>query len=206
MPVFPADSGAQLSSVSCASASLCVAVGYYTACTADFFCFQTGPAEAITTDPAGGARSWRLANLGGWILNSVSCPTTKLCVAVGEGATQSPSGQLDSVVLASTHPTVGTAWTLAAVDRVNTLDRVSCATATQCVAVDASGNAISSTNPTGGAGAWRLARLTANKLTGISCPAISMCVAVDDAGGASARDRSAADDAHDPCFPDATTV
>ena len=39
-------------------------------------------------------------------------------------------------------------------DTGNTLQAVSCPSATLCVAVDNDGNAITSTNPTGGAGAW----------------------------------------------------
>jgi hypothetical protein len=186
-PVFPAGSGDVVSAVSCAPSSLCVAVGFHVTCVPSLvsgqFCFRTGPVDAVTTDPTGGPGGWKKTELGGGILNAVSCPSTKLCVAVGAGTIQSPSGPPYSVVVSSRDPTGGPgAWRTAYVDGANTLNRISCGATTQCVAVDDSGNVVSSSDPSAGTPAWAVAHLTNKPLTGVSCPSVSLCAATDNSG------------------------
>ena len=119
-------------------------------------------------------------------LGGVSCPSTSLCVAVGD------RGSLAT----STDPTDGrSAWSVAEVDGTNALDGVSCPSVSLCVAVDRAGDVVTSTNPTGGASAWTVTHVDSGSsspafgqsfgwLDGISCPSVSLCVAVDQAGNA----------------------
>lgn len=196
-PVFPAGSGDVVAAVSCASVSLCVAVGYHVSCVPSpitgVFCSSGGSEDAVTTDPRGGAGAWKMTELGGGTLNSVSCPSTKLCLAVGSGTVQSPSGPPYAVVVSSRNPTSRhSTWSVENVDGANTLNRVSCAGAARCVAVDGSGNAISSNDPSGGSAAWKIAHLSGNPLTDVSCASASLCVAVDDSGDAFTSTRPSA--------------
>jgi hypothetical protein len=164
--------------VGCASASLCVAFGYNLACGGmPYFCAQDAPLEvASTTDPTGGVTSWHsVATQDPTAVVSVSCPSLRLCVAVGN------SGQ----VVMSTDPTgAGSAWSVVDVDSTSALTAVSCPTTKLCLAVDSSGNVLWSTQPTGPASSWSSAHISSHWLTGIACPATSMCIAIDGAGNA----------------------
>lgn len=142
------------------------------------------PRPAATTSP--GPVLWTVpADVDAGPIDSVSCPSLGLCVAVDRAGN----------VLWSTHPTGGArAWSAAPVDGANELTSVSCPATTLCVAVDAAGDVVTSENPTGGAAAWAVAKIdsstTANNtdnagsvlLRGVSCPSTSLCVAVDAAG------------------------
>jgi len=112
-------------------------------------------------------------------LNAVSCPGTKLCVAVDN------AGQ----VAWSTAP-LSRFWHLAAVDKTNSLTAISCPLTNFCVAVDDAGYMVWSNTPTGGLRKW--ARPTkidvaqapgggAAGLTAIDCPTTRLCVATDGA-------------------------
>jgi hypothetical protein len=196
--------------VSCASMSLCAAVGSSSVVTA--------------TDPSAGASAWTTATLNGYpSLSVISCPSVSLCVAGGGGPTiltiltsTDPTGgastwtrasipfdggtllgvSCPSVslcvatttredVLTSTNPTGGaSAWTKTTIDTgTNGLDAVSCPAVSLCVAVDTAGNALTSTNPAGGASTWTTANIDrGNVIWTVSCPSVSLCVAVDSAG------------------------
>ncbi len=119
-------------------------------------------------------------------VQAVSCPTSRLCVAVDA------SGH----ALFTTRPTRGAhSWSRPQrVDGSNSLTGVSCPTRRLCVAVDESGNVLSTTHPTRGAKSWsRPRRIDSVQgtdggnagLLGISCPTVTLCVAVD---GAAAGD------------------
>src|SRR3954452_22435733 len=72
-----------------------------------------------------------------------------------------------------------------AIDPGRQLVALSCPSASLCVAVDASGNALTSTDPTAGASAWRLTPTgSGDRLVNISCPSPSLCVAIDGGGNA----------------------
>jgi hypothetical protein len=166
-------------SVSCVSRSQCVAVGYVQFCYGTrSFCEAGGHGYvATTTDPTRGGTAWRTTQLGsgGPLWDAVSCPSTRLCVAVdGAGNT-----------LTSTNPTAGAGrWTTSNIDGSNSLNGVSCVSRKLCVAVDSAGSVFSSTNPTGGPKNWKHAHLSAHGLSGVSCPATTFCVAVDQSGEA----------------------
>jgi hypothetical protein len=170
------DRGHKLTGVSCASISLCVAFD-----APDVEAPQgEGPGNVVTsTDPTAGAAAWKLAHVDPHrTINSVSCPSTSLCVAVDNAGN----------VLTSTDPTGGAgAWTLAAVDPgtdtgvvSSGLTGVSCPSVSLCVAVDIEGDVLTSTNPTGGAAAWSrpLQVSSDGAFKGVSCATTSMCAAV----------------------------
>lgn len=124
-------------------------------------------------------------------LLGISCPSTSLCIAVGE---------LDTIV-STTNPTGGdSAWHLAKPmgeagsdchehwnpPCLSPQDRrirgVSCPSVGLCVAVTGEGYVYSSTNPTGPGDDWQVADIDGTgrdtHLLGISCPTASLCVAV----------------------------
>jgi hypothetical protein len=146
--------------VSCASESLCVAVGF------------EGSA-VVSRDPTGGASAWHLANVnkGGGAathFNSVSCPSTTLCVAAAvdrHGATP-----WEGRILTTTDPLAGE-WQTTQLSGSLELTGISCSGPTLCVAVARGGKIVTSTNPTGGASAWQVigAPSGAGDLEGIDC-------------------------------------
>jgi hypothetical protein len=120
-------------------------------------------------------------------LNGISCPSTRLCVAI----------DASGAISWSTNPTGPRgAWHLDDVDGGNDLTGISCPSTTLCVAVDALGDVVSSLDPTGGDAAWSVASVdrdvtALNTDTGgtsltraISCPSTALCVAVDAVGDA----------------------
>lgn len=148
-----------LRSISCPSASFCFAAG--------------GGPMATSTDPSGGIGSWhrfQLMNVASYV-ESVSCASANLCVAVGNAGD----------VLSSTEPTGGPgAWHQVDLGS-QSLEAVSCPTASLCVAVDLDGDAFVSTNPTGPASAWQPVQL-GGRLTEVDCPSASLCVVADQYG------------------------
>src|SRR5580692_5374044 len=123
--------GTALTGVSCASASLCVAVD------------GSGRALVSTNPIDSSSSTWRTAGTGAGALTGISCPSSSLCVAVdGEGH-----------AAISTNPVGGgPTWHTAKISNA-ALTGVSCASNSLCVAVDASGNVFVSSNPGEGAGA-----------------------------------------------------
>jgi hypothetical protein len=177
-------------SVSCPSASLCVAMGD----TGDIF---------ASTDPTGGTSGWTRTTIGqGFVQRDVACPSASLCVAVDNNS-----------ILSSTDPTGGaSAWTEATVDPGYGLGAVSCPSVSLCVAGDSNGNILTSTDPTGGASAWTKAPIDpGHNLGAVSCPSVSLCVAgdsngnvltsTDPTGGASAWSSAPVDMCPSPSAP-----
>lgn len=153
-----------LYSISCPSEHLCVATTF------DGFI-------ASSTDPAGGADAWRVADVDGsgrdTHLMSISCPSVDLCVAVsGERYT---AGK----ILTSTDPTGGSsAWSELQMDEALDFRGVSCGTPRLCVAVAENGRMLVSSNPTGDASAWREIQPGGpGDMRGVSCAAQVLCVA-----------------------------
>ena len=67
--------------------------------------------------------------------------------------------------------------------RVTPINAVSCASASQCVAVDDAGNVLSTSDPTGPSPTWSSVNVDGgHAILGVSCPSVSLCIAVDDAG------------------------
>lgn len=157
-----------LDAVSCATESLCVAVGYE-------------GSVYVSTDPAGGPSAWSVTDVnergGATHLTAVSCPSASLCVAVSGG-----NGEAAGRVLTSTAPPSGR-WQTTQLGGSPDLHGVSCATPSLCVAVAKEGRIFVSGDPTGGASAWREAGSpTPRDLQAVSCVAPVLC-AVGDAGG-----------------------
>lgn len=170
----------------CPSISLCVAV-------------DNDGRVLSSTDPSGGARRWRSADVDGRkSLIAISCPSASVCVAVdGDG----------NAVTTGDPPGPASAWTVALVDSSITepssygggrdlLRGVSCPSVSFCVAADSVGNIVYSDDPTGGLGAWALIHVDDNSdygcagggltcqapLMGVSCPTAALCTAVDFTG------------------------
>jgi hypothetical protein len=155
-----------LQAVSCASTTLCVAVGH------------EGSVYS-STDPTGGAGAWSIGSAkdhGSPHLLGVSCPSNSLCVAVS-GENGGAAGR----IVTSTAPTSGK-WQTVELPGAPDLRGVSCASTTLCVAVGAAGKIFVSIDPTGGASSWReIASPTARELRAVSCVA-GLCAAGDEGG------------------------
>lgn len=184
-----------LDAVSCPSSSLCVAVDRF-------------GGIVSSSEPAGGASEWAFAQVGEaykpnepctfvpLCLRAVSCPSTNLCVAVGERGHAA----------ISTDPTGGaSAWTQTTIDGGHTLSGISCPSDSFCVAVDSGGNVLTSSDPSGHE-PWSVTHIDEHALPAISCASPSLCVAVDEigdafvstnpAGGAAAWSREEVDVGH----------
>jgi hypothetical protein len=130
-------SGANLTSVSCPTATFCAASSSFSV--------------LLSTDPAGGFASWfavQPLDGGGGGLNAISCPNEALCVAVDDTGN----------VLATGIPDIAGTWHKAHLTR-RPLTAVSCGTQRLCVASDEFGQLFVSTDPLGGAGAWHAVHL-----------------------------------------------
>jgi hypothetical protein len=152
-----------LRSVSCASTTMCVAVG-------------ANGQVAVSTDPAAGAAAWVSSVVDeGHMLLGVSCVSSVLCVAVDNGGD----------VLTSTDPGGGaSAWSTSHVDG-QVLRAISCTAAPLCVAVDEVGDVVTSTDPTAGPSAWKTSEVDADtQLLAVSCVEERLCVAVGGDGQA----------------------
>lgn len=180
-PPSPAGSYATaLSSVSCTSASNCVAVGYARPFSGGFPIFVefaevwNGAGWTIQTTPGVGGN-----------LNGVSCVSASACIAVGE----SSSGR----TLAEAWN--GADWTVQTTPNPpgtpnSVLSGVSCRTADRCTAVGESSGSVQGPAPL--AEAWHGHRWTiqptspaaGGDLVGVSCATATACTAVgSDAGG-----------------------
>jgi|GEM_PF-1735924 len=147
-----------LKAVSCASVSLCVATDGH------------GDVWA-STNPTGGADAWSEVHVDEEALGGVSCPSVKLCVAVGS--------EYGGDVVTSTDPAGGTgAWTVTDVDSGHTLYDVSCSSEGLCVATDNNGDVLTSTDPTGGASAWSSTHISGGLIEHVSCVSWGLCVAL----------------------------
>jgi hypothetical protein len=154
-------------SISCPSATLCVAG-------------DDAGNILSSTNPGGGRAAWSSAAVdvhtgGQFSIEGMSCPSTTLCVAVDEGGG----------VLTSNNPAGGAAaWIRAAVDSSPAgLSSIACPSVSFCVAVDGDGKAFTSAAPAGGAATWFSQDIDGtNSLSSVSCPTTSFCAAVDDKG------------------------
>lgn len=132
--------------------------------------------------PAGSGATWTsVTPPRAGVLESISCISGPLCVAVDNGGD----------VITSTDPAGGAAdWQAASITH-HSLTGVTCTSSAAgplCVAVDASGNEFDSTNPGGGADTWSETALDSGTpesyvigqaLQAVSCATVSLCVAED---------------------------
>lgn len=170
--VYPSDF---LTSVSCPSTALCVAV-------------DDRGNVVESTDPGGSAPAWVTINVDGAnYLSGVSCASASLCTAV----------DLAGNAVVSTNPTGGpAAWQVFSLEGMlgalgsfpgrltgAFLSGISCPSQSLCVAVDSSGDIVSSTDPAGGSSAWTASPADGAGLLGaVSCASLSLCAAVDEHG------------------------
>jgi hypothetical protein len=153
--------GGRLRVLSCGSAHWCVAVDQLNQ-------------VLISTDPARGAASWKIAPGGPakhldnvW---SLSCPTSRLCVGIA-----------GHYVVSSTQPNHGgDAWHQALVNPNAPAQAIDCPSTSSCVAVSSNDRVMASTNPTAPT-AWRSVRLqNGSGGTGsVSCASTTRCVVTD---------------------------
>ncbi len=154
--------------ISCATASLCVAVA------------QEGRLLA-STNPTGGAPVWKEIGdpAGPGDLQAVDCLATSFCIAGNGGGN----------LLTSSEPSGGAAsWGEANGGGSVQITGVSCASPSRCAAVDNNGDVLTSVNAA--AGSWSIRNLVPyakpaeegipplNALFGASCPATSLCALV----------------------------
>lgn len=171
------------------------------ACAVVLFGFATGSAAAA---------SWAVGRLppkqlehgstDSVPLYGVSCPGESLCVAVGALGTvavsRSPAGgarEWNVVYPTLSEPDKRCLEEGFSAERCSeprgSLDAVSCASESLCVAVAKEGAVYASTDPSGGAGAWTVGDAKEDgspHLTAVSCPSASLCVAVSGERGAAA--------------------
>ncbi|MDQ6775220.1 MAG: hypothetical protein M3071_03140 [Actinomycetota bacterium] len=109
-------------------------------------------------------------------IESLSCPTTALCVALDSAGNVFTAANLGAVG--------GGAWiATGGVDPPTVSEQysthLSCAPQGVCAFVDTAGNVAASSNPTGGTAAWNIAAGLAayDQLPAISCPSSQLCVA-----------------------------
>ena len=169
-----------LSGVSCTAASTCTAVGYAATATGSISLVETLSAStwSITTS----------ADEPGTLydsLNGISCPSSASCVAVGNYLTAADSLQ---TLVESWN---GSTWTVVASPDTtstesNTLNGVSCSTATNCMAVGAAfaaaGSAYQTLAESWNGAAWSIVStpdVTSSNdvLEAVSCPSASWCSA-----------------------------
>jgi hypothetical protein len=146
------------------------------------------PAAQATVRNSAGPLLWTApAAVDNSPIDSIACPTTRLCVAVDRAGN----------VLWSTNPAGGSrTWHAANIDGRTELTGIACPSTGLCVAVDGAGNVATSQNPTGGQTAWTVVKIDSSPtqnntdttgpvlLRGVSCPSTGLCVAVDGVGNA----------------------
>jgi hypothetical protein len=167
----PGPYGSALTDISCPSPSLCVAVGDSGIGGNDAF---------VSTDPAGGAGAWTVRNptapaagFYGYVPDSVSCPSTKLCVTT-DG---------DQQVGTLSDPAGAATWNVQHTSA--TFDRLTCPSSSLCVGAGQAdaGSVAVSTDPTGNGDTWRAVSLPGlSRVWSVSCPSESLCLALDDQG------------------------
>jgi hypothetical protein len=146
-----------LSSVSCPSSSLCVAVD------------QQG--GAFKTDDPGAARpTWTAAPAiaGPNRLNAVSCPSTGLCVAVGAAG--------NVVVTTDPAAAVPTWRAPVAIPGASALTGVACPSQQLCVAIDDGGRVHRTTDPSAASPTWSSQTVSGSQLQSVSCTPTASCV------------------------------
>lgn len=149
--------------IACPTVSLCAAGGDYTV--------------VVSTDPVGGARTWRRVyrfprrDLS---VDGLDCPSRSLCVA----------SSFTGVLAVSKRPASRRAWRTVRPPSggFGALGNVSCGSPRLCVIADGNAFVLSSTRPAGGWRAWhvqRLGREHRGAIGLVACASRSLCLAVD---------------------------
>ena len=155
--------GAPISTVSCPTASLCVAVDIH-------------DNVLTSTNPAGGPSAWTIAPLPAAdaefaALPSIDCPSSTLCVEAGAAH--------GGVIQVSSDPAGGAAtWTATTPGAFGNVGEVSCPTSTMCAIANVgfvNPGILISTDPAGGAASWTSWPLDPVPRR-LSCPTSTLCV------------------------------
>jgi len=142
---------------SCASKSVCVLV-------------DNDGNVVTSSDPLGGSRHWRQFRIwssGAIATPSISCPTSRLCVASGSFG-----------VVVAKRPAAGrSAWRRSTVPASQSGGPVSCASVHLCVLAD--GDILSTSHPARSGGGWQAVNLGLGYtgLSAVDCPTSSLCFA-----------------------------
>jgi hypothetical protein len=160
--------GYDLKNVSCPSVHLCV---------------STGPRHvAVSTDPAGGADTWRTTHQPASNAESgpPTCASAHLCLATSYG--YGPGGEGDLVFATANAARGAAAWSSSHLDQgYNPLTAIACPSEQLCLGGDAGGNLVTSSAPAAGAAGWNVAPLTIGSqnlpMASLTCPAVSWCAA-----------------------------
>jgi len=145
-----------LSAVSCPSARLCVALDY-------------AYGLVISTNPAGGARTWRAMHLSGVDtdrLSSIACPAVSLCLAVDWGGR----------MFVSTDPAGGSGTWIASSFPAG-MGSISCGSTELCAAISNYGEVYTSSDPAAGGSSW--SAQPGVHATAVSCVGGSFCAATN---------------------------
>jgi len=171
-----ADSDDRLNAVACASQSLCVAVGAH----------HSGEHDLPLVEQNSGAGWTIVAVPGSGGLEGVACPGPAACVATGgEESVSGTSLFIDHLVEDMTNGV----WTTVSVPGLaGTLHRVSCSSATYCIAVSSWGTSSAGGSPiiaerinnVWAAGAQAPVANELLDLVGVACPSARSCIAVGD--------------------------
>ncbi len=110
-------------------------------------------------------------------LRAVSCPSSRLCVAVDDYGN----------IVWSIDPAGGTTtWHVERVDESNEITSISCPSESLCLIADHSGRLLVSTDPTGGPSKWSVSYIArsgsgvSDHIERLSCPSVARCFAVDE--------------------------
>ena len=148
-------------------------------CSAEPRCFVSDYANTVFTsgNPTGGTSEWTQSS-GTPAFESGSCPTSSLCVTVGNGDIATTTAP-DLVV-----------WTRQSIP--DNLAGVSCPSSSLCVAIGAHGALYVSTDPA--AGTWSRTTIDYGfDLTSVSCASTSLCIVTDANGHVLTSSSPAAD-------------
>jgi photosystem II stability/assembly factor-like uncharacterized protein len=166
---------AMLYGAACASARMCEVVGTSSR--------RTGVVES-TSD---GGRTWHLqrALVGISDIDAISCPTTRVCVAVGDEV----SAERETGVIVVSGD-AGRTWKKTVVPKALFLDGVACPSVNRCTVVGFGSSPIQPTTPgivvtsTDGGRTWARAVVPRGVygLRGVSCTSTGACVAVGESG------------------------
>ena len=151
--------------ISCASASVCFAVGAASGTTPWYAKFlASGSWGAVNTffKTLDGGQTWVPSNSD---MISINCTSSSQCVEVGDG------GRI------RTTSDSGTTWSDVASPFNKALTQVRCPSASTCYAIGDRGTALKSTD--GGASWAYLPSIDGNPLYGLDCPSESVCYATD---------------------------
>lgn len=188
-PVAALDPGNTVGAVTCLPNGDCVAVDALGAGGGQAFTFS--PANPGATTPANTALtdgSTPPKTAGGFLANSLSCPSNTQCDAVDSGGMVwqfDPTTGLDPVALGN--PVFTPVTSPVAVSAAASANAISCSSTVACDVADSGGNSIVF-NPNAPASQARVALIFGETLTSISCPAENECIAGDNFGDAVRND------------------